>query len=289
MGESNHASGLLSTVTSPAEKARQALGLRLRALRTDAGLLGNGLASLAGWQPSKVSRIERGLQKVSESDLRAWCKHCDAPSGELESLTAALRNVDQMYSELRRNVASLKRFQEVFAVIWRDATSFRIYEPGLVPGIFQTRDYAQEVLKTAGTRLGLTDHEAAADARVARQDVLYRGAKRFVAVIEEQALRTKVGDRGVMLGQLDKLMNLSALSNVSLGIIPRGAERLAWWSEGFWIYDSRQVMVETRTAQLTITQPAEVAVYAEIFDRLQQSSLRGEPARELIREAIGAI
>ncbi|MEV4083237.1 helix-turn-helix domain-containing protein [Nonomuraea fuscirosea] len=58
------------------QQAVQALGVRLRDLRRDAGLTGRRLAALCGWVPSKVSKIELGKQVPTEDDIRDWCVAC---------------------------------------------------------------------------------------------------------------------------------------------------------------------------------------------------------------------
>src|SRR6266498_1674286 len=67
---------LLRSPSSAAQEAREALGTRLREIRTEAGLTGRVLAQVAGWHFSKVSKIEHGRQPPSVLDIRAWCKHC---------------------------------------------------------------------------------------------------------------------------------------------------------------------------------------------------------------------
>ena len=46
------------------QRAREALGLRLRELRRDAHLTGRQLAASQGWHPSKVSKVEGGKQTL---------------------------------------------------------------------------------------------------------------------------------------------------------------------------------------------------------------------------------
>ena len=70
--------------------------------------------------------------------------------------------------------------------------------------------------------MGLADDvDAAVEARMDRQRVLYTGERRFQVVIEEQVLRTRVGDADVMAGQLDRLLAVMSLPRVRIGIIPR--------------------------------------------------------------------
>jgi hypothetical protein len=122
-----------------------------------------------------------------------------------------------------------------------------------------------------------------------RQKVLYSGDRRFVFVLEEQTLRTRVGDTDLMLGQLDRVLAVMSLPRVSLGIIPARGERHSLAQGSFWLFDDTCVQLETVAAGLEITQPREIAVYVRAFGLLQRSALYGKPARELIQRAIAEL
>ena len=89
-----------------------------------------------------------------------------------------------------------------------------------------------------------------------------------------------------MLGQLDRLLAVSSLPNVSLGIIPARARLSLAPSNAFIIFDDRLVMIETYSAELRITQPREIAVYAKAFSWLSESAVTGKSARTLISQAL---
>ncbi|MGN9782799.1 helix-turn-helix domain-containing protein [Nonomuraea sp. ZG12] len=273
--------------SSKPDRKLEALSARLRDIRQDAGLQGRELASLAGWHPSKVSRIELAKQRPSEEDIVSWCRHCGAVSQQ-DDLVTLVRTIEAMYVELRRKTKTgLKHFQESFTPLWQNTLRFRIYEPAIVPGLIQTEEYSRAVLTLTADRLGgVNDIDEAVAARAQRQSVLYERTKRFVALIEEQALLMYVGDPDVMLGQLDRLLAIMESPRFSLGIIPMMRPRHAWPSEGFWIYDESTVMVETRSAVLTINQLREIAVYADVFERLKSSAAFGQDARDLIKLAL---
>src|SRR5260370_1298135 len=55
--------------------------------------------------------------------------------------------------------------------------------------------------------------------RMGRQDLTYHPDKKFPLVLTEAALRSRRCSTEVMLAQLDRLMSLSALPNMRLGII----------------------------------------------------------------------
>ena len=100
------------------------------------------------------------------------------------------------------------------------------------------------------------DLDDAVATRMERQRVIYQRGKRFAVVLEEQALRTWFGDAETQAGQLDRLLAVMSLPNVSVGIIPLMKERAAVASAGFWIFDNALVALETPTASIEVTRPA---------------------------------
>lgn len=118
--------------------AIEALGIRLRDLRRDAALSGRELATQCGWQPSKVSKIEYGKQRPSESDVRDWCLACGFPS-EIPDLIAALRAIDAQIVDWRRSFrAGTRRRQRANITAYEKTTLFRIWETAVVAGLLQT-------------------------------------------------------------------------------------------------------------------------------------------------------
>jgi hypothetical protein len=164
---------------------------------------------------------------------------------------------------------------------------FRIYEHNVIPGLFQTAEYSAAMLSFWIKFLGtVNDLEEAVEVRLERQRVIYKGGKRFVVVLEEQALRTWFGTAETQAGQLDRLLALMSLPNVSLGIVPMMTERIAVGSSGFWIFDDTLVALETPTASIEINRPQECELYAHMFEALKAPAVYGRPARDLIAKAI---
>jgi transcriptional regulator with XRE-family HTH domain len=269
------------------QQAREALGARLREIRQDAGLTARALATLAGWHFTKVSKLEHGTRRPSHDDIRAWCRHCHAED-QVTDLIATARSIDAMYTEWRRQMrAGMKHFQDSWRPLYEQTLLFRVYETTFIPGLLNTAGYASAILRFwAGLMTLPAGIEAAVAARMDRQNVLYSAERRFVFVIEEQALRTRVGGTEVMAGQLDRLLALMSLPAISLGVIPAAAPRHALAQGSFWIFDDTRVQVETVSAGLDITQPAEISLYTQVFDLLHRSAVHGQGARHLIRRAL---
>ncbi len=265
-------------MASQVQQAREALANRLKEIRRDAGLTGRQLAALSGWHFTKVSKLEHAVTSPSEDDIRTWCRHCHAED-QVPDLIASLRSIESMYMEGRRQLrAGLKHVQESSVPLYERTHSFRIYESAVIPGLFQTAEY---VAATSGG-----DIDQAVAARMDRQRFLYHGDRQFTFVLETEALRTVMGSRDVMLGQLDRILAVMSLPRVSVGIIPPMTVRKIWPGEPFWIFDNHTVRIEITSAHLTITRPQEIALYASAFEWLRQSAVYSAAARELVRRAI---
>ncbi len=259
-------------------------------MRKDADLTARALATMTGWHFTKVSKIENGARSPSEEDIRAWCHACHA-ADQISDLIATVRNIEAMYLEYRRQMqAGLKHLQESSVPLYERTSLFRVYETTVVPGLFTTAQYAATIFRFWADFMNLSDDvDAAVAARMERQRVLYTGNRQFLFVIEEQVLRTRVGDPDVMSGQLDRLLAVMSLPRVNIGIIPRMGERYSLAQGSFWIFDDSRVHVETVSAGLDITQPREIALYTRVFERLQRSAAYGNDARHLIAQAISDV
>lgn len=268
---------------SSVQQARETLGVRLRELRKQANLTGLELAGLAGWDNSKVSRYEHGRQTPTERDIHTWCALTNAPQ-DVADLIASVRSVEAAWLEWKR--IQSHNAQKKTAQVEAESKLVRGYDPDLIPGLLQTRDYATAVLRECIQFVGGPDDLVAAVAvRLERQQILRKGTRRFHFLIAEQALYTTVGSDRVMARQLEYLSAQVRSSRVAVGIIPRAAQFRVPVTN-FLMYDARQVQVETVSAELTISQPREVALYEKAFQILVKYAAKGEAAQVLIRQAL---
>jgi transcriptional regulator with XRE-family HTH domain len=274
-------------LVSQVQQAREALANRLKEIRRDAGLTGRHLAALSGWHFTKVSKLEHAVTSPSEDDIHIWCRHCHAED-QVPDLIATLRGIESMYLEWRRQLrAGLKYVQESSVPLYERTRTFRIYESAVIPGLFQTAEYVAAMLRIAADFYESGgDIDQAIVARMDRQRFLYHADRQFSFVLEEEALRTVMGSRDVMLGQLDRILAVMSLPRVSVGIIPPMTVRKIWPGEPFWIFDNHTVRIEITSAHLTITRPQEIALYASAFEWLRRSAVYDAAARELVKRAI---
>lgn len=197
-----------------------------------------------------------------------------------------------MYIEWRRlNRGGLRRAQESRRPLYDRTRLFKAYLPAVLPGFFQTPEYATALLSAITAFRGLPDDVAeAVSARMNRNRMLRAGDHRFALVLEETVLRFQVGGADVIRGQLRYLLDVMELPSVALGVIPVAAStRPLWPLEGFTIFDDERVHVELLSAQVTVTSPSEITLYVRAFERLAQLAVYGATARDLIIAALGAL
>lgn len=270
----------------PAQLAKEAFGSRLREIRLDAGLTGRQLADLTGFHFTKISRVEHGGQNLSDADIRSWCTACGSLD-QVPDLIVQARAVETMYREWKRQArGGLRRLQERIEPLYERTSLFRIHEHWSIPGLLQTAAYSDESLKYWARLLDLPDdHDAATATRMQRQRVLRSGSRHFIILLAEQVLRCRIGSAEIMIEQLDRLLASISMPNILLGILPATAGLGAHTQTAFWIFDDDLVKVETLTAALDITRPAEIAVYATAFAQMRQAAVYGDTARALILQA----
>lgn len=277
--------------SSSAQAAREDVARRLRGLRKTAGLTVAELANRCRWHHAKTSRIENAKTPPSPTDIRLWCQAC-AADDQVGDLIAASLHAESMYTEWKRTARTgLRQLQDSYTKLYRSTEVFRVYSTTLVPGFLQTEGYARALLSANARFLGIPDDGAeAATARLERSRIIHEAGRRFVLLIEEAVLRYQLGDSDAMAAQLGNLLSAGALPAVSLGVIPMNtADRPLWAAETFNIYDTALVSVELLSAQVNITQPTEIALYAAAFEQLRQMAVYGADARALIVKAIDAL
>ena len=196
-----------------------------------------------------------------------------------------------MYVEYRRlNAGGLRRLQEPANPLFLRTRSFKSYCPAVVPGFLQTPGYASALLSSIVAFRDIPDDtEQAAAARMNRNRILADGNRRFSLLIEEEVLRHRIAAPDMMAAQLAHLAEVAGLPAVALGVVPFTAERPMWPLEAFTVFDDERVIIELLSAQVTVTAPSEITLYARAFERLGRLAVYGTGALNLIADAIAAL
>ncbi|MEU4539002.1 helix-turn-helix transcriptional regulator [Streptosporangium sp. NPDC023825] len=272
-------------MSSDIRQAREALGFKLREVRLDAGLSGRSLAGQAGWQASKVSKIELGRQTPTDQDIRVWLEIANAREREPD-LVAELRSLESKYVEWRRRIRDgVRARQQEIGRLESGAGRIRSFQCSVIPGLLQIPPYMRERFRRSVDIWGARDDiEEGIKARIKRQDVLYEANVHIV--MTEAALRYGTAPREILMEQLDRLSVATSLPRLRLGVIPLRESYAATPLHGFHILEVHTVLVETFAAELTLTQPSEIEIYVKIFDSLAGIARYGREAREVIARVL---
>src|SRR5262249_61081430 len=108
---------------------------------------GQAVAAATGQPVTRVSRIENGIQPPTERNIRNWCIACGAED-QIPDLIATARSVESAYLEWALHArAGMRRLGGLHSIAtYRRTTTFRIHEPIVLPGIFQTEAYIRRML-----------------------------------------------------------------------------------------------------------------------------------------------
>ncbi|MEU9520096.1 helix-turn-helix transcriptional regulator [Streptomyces sp. NPDC048224] len=180
-------------------------GNQIKRWRTLANVSREALATAANYAPETISSMERGVRMPSPRLLDIADELCGA-QGMLSAAKEYVRR--ERYSA--RAVDFIERE--------REATSLWTYEVALVPGLLQTRAYAQALIDNRIPPLDEETVEERVAARMERQAIL-SGRKPPVGlsfVLYEAVLRSPLVDEE----QLERLLEVSRLRNVVLQLLP---------------------------------------------------------------------
>ncbi|MFD8302983.1 helix-turn-helix domain-containing protein [Streptomyces sp. NPDC059690] len=269
---------------SERQERMRALGMRLRALRREAGLTGAVLAQRAYVGQPTVSKVENGRMVPSMDVLDRLSRALgldEATALEVRDLLAA---VDAAGVSDRPEDGEPSTGAAVDDEV-RSARLVRSFQCVVLPAMLQSAEYARHVFKSAPGATPTSVGRAVA-ARVDRQSVLYEPGRESVFVLAEAVLRTWPGTPALMLAQLDRLLAVESLSTVRLGVIPWRRPVPVLPRHGFTLCDRRAVVVETFGAELVSTDSTEVAAYEDTFGRFERAAIFGEDVRKLLLQVM---
>jgi len=276
-----------------AQRAR--LGGELRRLRMLAGLSGDALGQRLGTSQKTVSRIELGEKLPSGPQVTGWLQAVGAPEDRAAVVAGLLDAAVNEVATFREMLAGgLAAVQRAAGEIEAASATVRNFQPGIIPGLLQTADYAMRVMQMANIR-GAVDLAEAVTVRLARQEALYAPGRRFEFIMTESALRWRPGPPELLAAALGHVASVATLETVDLAVIPADAEMHAITRCGFILYEDRTdgepatVAIETPHAQLPVTDAGDVGLYRDQLALFRESALTGTEAIEFVRSVTRSI
>jgi transcriptional regulator with XRE-family HTH domain len=248
----------------------------LRRLREGTGLTIEQVAQKLELSPSTISRIETAQVGVRPRDVRELLdvyEVTEVRRAELLELARTSRQQPWWYEYREVPAASLVGYEY-------DAASIRQYNAMVLPGLFQTREYASEVLRSIRPDAPAEEIEQRLELRMHRQDLLtQKGAPELWIILDEATLHRPIGGPAVMRTQLQRLIDVSALPKVTLQVLPFSAGPHAGLDGDFTLYsfsdpaDPDLVFIENSGGDLYLEDTDRTERYRLIFSHLQTAAL----------------
>lgn len=257
---------------------RRRLGAELKRCRENAKLTQEYVSRHFEWHAAKVTRIETARVTVTPRDVRDLLTLYgvdDEPYREA-LLELARQSKERSWWTDYRDV-----MRGAYVGLEDGAAAMRSFEPLILPGLLQTRDYMAALMHSGRAGDPPADIDRRIALRLQRQERRLRGTRpiQLTAVIDESVLRRTIGGVTVMRDQLRHLVDIAQSPNVTIRVLPldfgahlflSGPAALLEFPEST---QSDVVYLEGLGGDFYEEQPSEVARYGEEFDRLYSGAL----------------
>jgi transcriptional regulator with XRE-family HTH domain len=269
---------------------RMLLGSQLRRLREARGITREAAGYSIRASESKISRMELGRVSFKTRDVEDLLTlYGITDEQERTSLLSLAREANvagwwHSYSDV------LPSWFPTYVGLEGAASLIRAYEVQFVHGLLQTEAYARAVVRRGMKGASAADIDKRVALRLERQKYLVSAnGPEFHVVLDEAALRRPYGDRQVMRGQLQHLIEISERPNVRLQVMPFSLGGHSGESGAFTILSFTEsdltdvVYLEQLTSALYLDKREDVTQYEKALKELQQDSPGPDESRDLLR------
>jgi transcriptional regulator with XRE-family HTH domain len=250
------------------------LGTQLRRLREARGITAGAAGQAIRASHAKISRMELGRVGFRERDVTDLLTFYGITDEQERGafLTLVRRaNVPGWWHQYSDIVPS---WFEIYLGLEQASSIIRTYQPQLVPGLLQTPEVARAVIQLGHPRRSVDDIERRLALRMTRQEILTQPeAPQLWAVMEEASL-WRLNGRSVMREQIEHLIKMAELPNVTLQVIPIYSGPHAALGGPFSLLRFAEpdlpdiVYLEQLSSSLYLDKIEDIQHYREIMDRL---------------------
>jgi hypothetical protein len=236
------------------------------------------LGALGHWDKSVVSRVEGALD--------------DPPDGFGEACDRAFPEANGWFARYLRDARKWEGATIVppwfrpWLDIEKRASVIRWFDRMLVPGLLQTPDYMEAVIRTWKDHT--TDQiKHNIEQRIERQAILDRDPPpELWVLIGEHVLHNQIGTRQIMSAQMLRLAEMSQRPHITIQVIPVEVPVYAGLASGalfIGTVDTGEVAhLDNFVQGITMHDPDIVKQAVLIFDRLRAEALPVTASRELL-------
>ncbi|MEU5124604.1 helix-turn-helix domain-containing protein [Streptomyces mobaraensis] len=200
---------------------RRRLGTILREAREAAGVTATDAARAIHTDNTKISRIETGRHRVTRLELETLFALYEIADEKTREWLIALASEGSQRTWWRGHSSRLNADFKELLTHESDAARITAFQPQLIPGLLQTRAYATAVIRNGSSHLTDAEVDFFVGLRLARQQILQRdNPPRYLALLQEGALRQQVGGPTVLADQLRHLIAVNKEPELTIRVIP---------------------------------------------------------------------
>ncbi|GAQ65588.1 helix-turn-helix domain-containing protein [Streptomyces scabiei] len=270
----------------PTTRRRQ-LGADLRRLRELTGLTLEEAGARVGVSKATLSRYETKEGSVKWPTVDALCREYDAPEEERLALVELAKDA-KIQGWWRSLADPIPDSMNLMLTLEDEVVREDHYACMFIPGLLQTRDYAEAVHRSSERQCPEREVQHMVDIRMKRQELLQRRDPPHVwCVIDEAALRRTVGGSEVMTSQLRHLLTIAELPHITVQVLPFATGAHAAAVGSFLILagqtpDLDVVYVDLIGGGLFMEKPQELERYRLAFQYLKAQALDLQSSAQLI-------
>ncbi|GAA1505237.1 helix-turn-helix transcriptional regulator [Sphaerisporangium rubeum] len=263
-------------MTTPPDPPAAQFGQEVRKYRRCHGLSQEALAAKLQITQGHLSKIELGARNPHREI-----------AGKLDTVFTLDGHFLTRYLSLFESRRGVAEWFLKYLDLEPKASIIRSYDLAIIPGFFQTADYARVIFQ--GGMVKPSEVEARVNSRLARRTILDSDDPPSVfAVLDASSLHREIGSREIMIDQLAFLLDMMEHSTVSIQVVPlTGVRTTVGVSSGFIIIEvdeTRYVSIEAAGLSSITADPRTVDRTMMFFDHLRSESLPTTQSRKVIEE-----
>jgi len=256
------------------------LGKQLGAARRAMGYTQSALGPLVRVDEETIASIEQG-RRALKPDLAALLDEALQTKGMLSAGVANLPEIDQF-----------PMWAELYMEHEREAIALSLYANQVLPGLLQTRAYAETVLRERVPAYAEEEIQTKAAARVERQEILERGTPPTLSfVVWEPVLYLAIGGPEVHTEQLRHLRASAELPCVSLQFLPTASRSHAGLNGPFVLLETADhqhlAYIEGQRGSQWVSDADEVSILARKYAMLRAQALSPLESKGLLDRLLG--
>jgi transcriptional regulator with XRE-family HTH domain len=272
---------------------RRLLGTQLRKLREKSGIKPDEVAERLECHKAKVSRMEAGKVGITPRDARDMLDLYGVTGTERDRLLEIAQQSRQRSMWHNYWNAVPEPFYNYLG-LESSASSIKVFENSYINGLLQIEPYTRALIDGINPDTTELDREKIVALRQKRAEILTlkNDPPDLLAVVDEAVISRVVGDAAVMAAQIQHLICMSDLPNVSIRIVPRSAGAYAGMEGSFFVLEFPEnedldvVFTEGIAGAFFLERPKIVRIYKKRFDAIAQHSLSPEASRTLLKSTV---